>query len=53
MIKAKIIDKFRKYLDEYLFGFDPTQLQLSILKGTINLHNVNIKPDKINKLFAK
>ena len=26
---------------------------MSILRGSINLNNVNVKPDKINSLFAK
>jgi hypothetical protein len=53
MIKAKIFQKCKKYFEEYLFGFDQNQLNTSILTGSINLHNVNIRPDKVNELFAK
>jgi hypothetical protein len=53
MIKGKIFAKFKKYFEEYLFGFDQNQLQLSFLTGNVNLNNVNIRPDKVNELFAK
>jgi hypothetical protein len=26
---------------------------MSFIKGNVNLNNVNIRPDKINELFAK
>ena len=53
MIKAKIFEKCRKYFEEYLFGFDQNQLSMSFLTGNVNLRNVNIRPDKVNELFAK
>lgn len=53
MLKNKILDKLKKYLQEYLFGFDKNQLQMSFLKGNVDLHNVNIIPDKVNEIFAK
>ena len=53
MLKAKIYDKLKHYFEEYLFGFDKNQLQMSILSGNINLTNVNIKPDKINEIFEE
>lgn len=53
MIKGKIFDKCKKYFEEYLFGFDQNHLKTSILTGKIHLHNVNIRPDKVNELFAK
>jgi len=53
MIKGKIFEKCKKYFEEYLFGFSKDQLKTSILSGNINLHNVNIRPDKVNELFAK
>lgn len=51
MLKGKIFKKCQKYFDEYLFGFDANDLHMSILKGNINLTNVNIKPDKMNEIF--
>ena len=26
---------------------------MSLLKGSIDMHNLNIKPDKINEIFVK
>ncbi len=53
MLKSRIFGKLRKYVEEYLFGFDPNSLQMSFLNGSINLNNVNIRPDKVNEIFAK
>lgn len=52
-IKGRILGKFQKYFEEYLFGFDQSQLQMKLLTGNIDLHNVNIRPDKINEIFDK
>jgi hypothetical protein len=52
-IKGKIFDKAKKYFEEYLFGFDQNQLQMKLLTGSIDLINVNIRPDKINEIFDK
>lgn len=51
MLKSKIYQKCKKYFEEYLFGFDQENLDLSILRGNINLTDVNIRPDKINEIF--
>jgi hypothetical protein len=53
MLKGKIYDKLKQYFEDYLFGFDQNHLQMSLLTGNINLNNVNIKPDKINKMFQE
>ena len=53
MIKGKIFEKCRKYFEDYLFGFDQNHMEMSLLTGHINLKNVNIKPDKINEIFAQ
>ncbi len=53
MIKGKIFEKCRKYFEDYLFGFDQDHMQMSLLTGHIDLNNVNIKPDKINEIFAQ
>jgi len=53
MIKGKIFEKCKKYFEEYLFGFDQNHLKTSFLTGKIDLHNVNIRPDKVNELFSK
>ena len=60
MLKNKFYDSIKTYLDKYLFGFDKSQLEMSVLKGifyhslylgNINLTNVNLKPNKANKLL--
>ena len=61
MLKNKLYDSVKGYLDKYLFGFDKSQLDMSLLKGTqyipnlyignINLKNVNVKPNKANKIL--
>ena len=53
MIKGRIFEKFRKYFEDYLFGFDEDHMQMSLLTGHIDLKNVNVKPDKINEMFAE
>ena len=53
MLKSKIFEKFQHYFEDYLFGFDKNQLQMSLLKGSIDMKNLNIKPDKLNEDFAK
>ena len=53
MLKGKIYDKCKKYFEDYLFGFDQSQLNMSFLTGNIDLNNVNIRPDKINEIFKK
>ena len=53
MLKNKIFEKCKKYFEDYLFGFDEDHMQMSLLSGHIDLNNVNVKPDKINEVFAK
>ena len=36
-----------------MFGFDQDHIQMSLLTGHIDLNNVNIKPDKVNEIFAQ
>jgi hypothetical protein len=33
MLRNKIYEYIKQYLDKYLFGFDKNQLNMSILKG--------------------
>ena len=33
MFKNKVSEVLTKYLEKYFFGFDPNQLNVSILKG--------------------
>lgn len=52
MLKSKLFEGLREYLDQYLFGFDPSQMDLSLLKGNVTLSDVNVRPDRVNKLLS-
>lgn len=41
MLKNKLYESVKGYLDQYLFGFDPSQIDVSILKGN-NTHKYTI-----------
>ena len=51
MFGDKIFDIVKSYISDYLFGFDKTQLDTSILKGKVKIKKVNIKPEKINEMI--
>lgn len=72
VFSGKIYDQVKEKLDKYLFGFDKSQLDVSLLKGkfcfshlcrrslmskfccilgAIKLQDVNIKPNKAEKLL--
>ena len=36
MLKNKLYESVSKYFDKYLYGFDASQLDMSILKGKIS-----------------
>lgn len=38
-------------ISDYLFGFDKSQLDTSLLKGKVKIKRVNIKPEKINQII--
>ena len=51
MLKNKIYEYMKKYLDAYLYDFDKNQLEMSYLSGAINLQDLNLKQDMANKLI--
>ena len=51
MIKNKIYEYMKKYLDAYLYDFDQSKLEMSYLSGAINLQELNLKQDMANKLI--
>ncbi len=53
MIKDQIYSYLEKYLEKYLIGFDPDQLGVALLSGSIELNSVNLNPASINRLFEK
>ena len=38
MLKNKFYDSIKTYLDKYLFGFDKSQLEMSVLKGNLLIY---------------
>jgi len=51
MFSNKIYDIVKNYISDYLFGFDKSQLDTSLLKGKLKLKRVNLKPEKINEII--
>jgi hypothetical protein len=51
MLKTKIYDYMKKYLDAYLYDFDEKKLGMSFLSGSINLSDLHIRQDMANRLI--
>ena len=49
MFKNSLYPYIEKYINEYLHGFTSEQLQVGIMSGTMELENLNLRPDKVNK----
>lgn len=43
----------KKYLEKYLIDFDPQELNISLVAGETNIHNVRINPEPIRDLLRK
>jgi vacuolar protein sorting-associated protein 13A/C len=53
MLKGRIYNLIKTYLEEYMFGFDEKQLETNFWNGNINLKNLNLRPDKISELMGE
>jgi len=51
MLKGKIYEYMKKYLDAYLYDFDESKLNMSFLSGGIQLTDLHIKQDMANRLI--
>jgi|DEB0MinimDraft_12_1074336.scaffolds.fasta_scaffold09972_2 hypothetical protein len=51
MIKGKIFEYMKKYLDAYLYDFDESKLNMSFLSGGLKLSDLHIKQDMANRLI--
>jgi len=51
MLKGKIYEYMKKYLDAYLYDFDETKLGMSFLSGSIQLSDLHIRQDMANRLI--
>ncbi len=53
MLRHKVYSKIKDYFEDYLFGFNKNQFEVSLFSGNVSLNNVNIRPDKINEIFEE
>lgn len=51
MIKSQLYPYIEKYFQEYLFGFSQEQFDIGVMNGLLNFNKLNLRPDKINKIF--
>ena len=51
MLKGKIYEYMKKYLDAYLYDFDETKLGMSFLSGSLQLSDLHIRQDMANRLI--
>ena len=51
MIKGKIYEYMKKYLDAYLYDFDEKKLGMSFLSGKIAMSDIHIRQDMANRLI--
>ena len=51
MLKGKIYEYLKKYLDTYLFDFDESKLGMSFFQGKIQLSDLHLRQDMANRLF--
>ena len=51
MLKGKIYEYMKKYLDAYLYDFDESKLNMSFLSGSIKLSDLHIKQDMANSVI--
>lgn len=49
MIKTQLFDMVNKYIGEYLYGFNPDQMKIALLNGSLKLKNLTFKPEKVNE----
>lgn len=53
MIKKKLHTALKAVLSEFVFGFTDDQLDVGLFSGQVELKDLIIKPDKVNKIFEK
>ena len=51
MLKSRLYEYLKKYLGEYLYGLEESQLDVALLSGRLNFSNANFKPAKVNELL--
>ncbi|KAK9819963.1 hypothetical protein WJX72_004515 [[Myrmecia] bisecta] len=50
MFEAQVAYYLNRYLGTYLYGLDPQSLKISVFKGDVVLHNLQLKPEALNSL---
>ena len=51
MLKRKIFAKVKDTLSQFLYGFNENALEIGIFSGTIELKNLIVRPDAVNKVL--
>ena len=51
MIKNQLYPYIEKYINDYLYGFTKEQMNLAIIEGKLELNEINLRPDVINKIM--
>ena len=50
MFEAQVLYYLNQYLGRYVKGLDPQALRISVFKGDLELRNLQLKPEALNKL---
>jgi vacuolar protein sorting-associated protein 13A/C len=50
MFKNQIVFYLNKYLGEYVYGLDAESLRISLWQGDVELKNLQLKPEALQKL---
>ena len=50
MLEAQVLYYLNRYLGAYVKGLDPEALRISVFKGDLELRNLQLKPEALQKL---
>ena len=51
MIRNQLYPYIEKYINDYLYGFTKQQMNLALIEGKLELKEINIRPDVVNKIM--
>ena len=51
MIRNQLYPYIEKYINDYLYGFSKEDMNLAITQGKLELNNIMLRPDVINKIM--
>ena len=50
MLEGQVAYYLNRYLGKYVHGLDPQSLKISVFKGDVQLHNLQLKPEALADL---